>query len=51
MKSAQGIVDSISKCIGQAYREPEDMAADFGELDRLLFQLHWLFADAHETLD
>jgi hypothetical protein len=51
MKSSHQIVESILGCISQCYADPADRANTISELDALLFQLHWLLADATKSMD
>ena len=51
MKSAQQIVDRILEQIQHLYREPQFAVYTLGELEALLWQLHWQYADAIGRLD
>jgi hypothetical protein len=50
MKDASAIVRLIAGCIEKCYGEPELAVRDLGELDAVLFHLHWLYASANDEL-
>jgi hypothetical protein len=45
------ILDLIATRIVNLYREPQMSVGDVGELDAVLFELHWLHAHASGTID
>ena len=51
MKSADQIVEGLLHGIAELYNEPQNSAYTLCGLDGLLFQLHWLYADATDRLD
>jgi len=51
MKAAPEIVSTIAGMIRQVYAAPENGVRDVGELDAVLYILHWLYADSVGQLD
>jgi hypothetical protein len=51
MKSAEKIIESLLNRIAMLYAAPQQQAWTMCGLDGLLYQLHWLHADATDRLD
>jgi len=51
MKAAPEIVSTIAVMIHSVYEAPQNAVRDVGELDAVLYTLHWLYADAVGQLD
>jgi hypothetical protein len=50
MNSKEYVLSLIRDRIRQIYAEPESVARDIGELDAVLFQLHWIYAKALDKM-
>lgn len=51
MKTADQILQMLLNRIQQVYGEPQFVVHDVCELEGLLFELHWLHANATDTLE
>lgn len=51
MKTGDEIAARILERIGRIYEAPQSAAYTLGELEALLNELHWLYADAVDRVD
>lgn len=51
MNAADSAVELISRRIQQLRSEPDLVVRDLGELDAILFELHWLKANLIDRID